>query len=419
MKTKLLFVILTLSCLAVFSQDNIKVMFYNLLHYPTTQPSRISHLDAILDDYQPDIFAVCELESASGSTDILNTIQTPDNKYAAATYEPNQSVPSSSLQQMVYFNTQKLNLTNETVHTTSVRDINQYTFLLETPDKATNPKYLEVFVTHLKAGTFAQDPNNEQKRLDAVNVFTTALGTIPVGRSVLFAGDFNLYDAAEPAYVELLDSTNSIVMADPINRSGAWHNNSSFQDIFTQSAFSFTDGNGHIGDGSTGGIDDRFDFIMISDNLQTATDVYYKNNTYASYGNNGNCWNKSVNDASCTGFYSLAIRDHLFNFSDHLPVVMEIETQQTLTIPSEFLSENLLSFSAGNIVTDQLELNTNTQKLKNSTLFIYNQLGQRVLDYHIKGESLIRLDVAHLSSGIYYLTNDKYNIKPLKFLKTN
>lgn len=418
MKKKILSFFLLLPVLFSFSQGNIKVMFYNVLHYPSTQPSRINHLEAILDDYQPDIFAVCELENG-GTNGILNAIQTPDNRYSAATFVSNQSVPSSDLQQMVYFNHEKLSLVTETVHTTVVRDINQYTFLLETPDKITNPKYLEVFVTHLKAGTNSQDPNNEQKRLDAVNVFTTALNSIPTDRFILFAGDFNLYDAAEPAYVELLDATNNIVMVDPINRPGPWHNTSSFQDIFTQSAFSVSDGNGHLGDGSTGGIDDRFDFIMMSENLQTSPDVYYKPNTYAAYGNNGNCWNKSVNDITCTGTYSLTIRDHLFNFSDHLPVVMELETQQTLTISSEIYAENLLSFSAGNIVTDLLELKINPNKLKNSTLFIYNQLGQRVLDYYIDSETLITLDVAHLSPGIYYLTNDKFNIEPLKFLKTN
>ncbi|WP_377712685.1 endonuclease/exonuclease/phosphatase family protein [Pseudofulvibacter geojedonensis] len=393
-------------------------MFYNLLHYPSTQPSRISHLEAILDDYQPDIFAVCELENG-GASGVLNAIQTPDNRYVAATFVSNQSVPSSDLQQMIYFNHQKLNLVTETVHTTVVRDINQYTFLLETPDKVTNPKYLEVFVTHLKAGTNSQNPNNEQKRLDAINVFTTALNSVPTDRYILFAGDFNLYDANEPAYVELLDPTNNIVMVDPINRPGSWHNTSSFQDIFTQSTFSVTDGNGHIGDGSTGGIDDRFDFIMMSENLQTSSEVYYKPNTYAAYGNNGNCWNKSINNTSCSGTYSQTIRNHLFNFSDHLPVVMELETQQTLTISSEIVVENLLSFSDGNIVTHSLGIKKSPNKLNNSTLIIYNQLGQRVLDYYITREALITLDVAHLSTGIYYITNDKFNIEPLKFFKTN
>jgi len=419
MKRLLPFILFGIAWPNLYSQDNIKVMFYNLLHYPTTQPARISHLDAILDDYQPDIFAVCELENLSGSIDLLNTIQTPSNNYSAATFVTNQSVPASPLQQMVYFNHNKMKLTNEQVHTTVVRDINQYTFLLETPDKDTNPKYLEVFVTHLKAGTNSQDPNNEQKRLDAVNVFTTALNSVPTSHYVLFAGDLNLYDAAEPAYTELLDVTNNIVMVDPINRFGSWHNNSSFQDIFTQSAFSFTDGNGHIGDGSTGGIDDRFDFIMMSQNLQSAGAVSYKTNSYAAYGNNGNCWNKSVNDASCTGFYSQTIRNHLFNFSDHLPVVMELETQQTLTVPSEILVENFINFSQGNIVTNQLHILINVEKLQNSTLCIYNQLGQKVLEYSINSSNRINLDVGHLSAGIYYLTNNKLGVQPLKFLKIN
>lgn len=56
--------------------------------------------------------------------------------------------------------------------------------------------------------------------------------------------------------------------------------------------------------------------------------------------------------------------------------------------------------------------------MENNSLLRYNPHGQSLLSYSIKGEALIRLDVAHLSSGIYYITHDKFNIEPLKFLKT-
>ena len=45
----------------IFSQDNYKLMFYNVLNYPTQAPAnRIQHLQTILDDYRPDIFMICE-----------------------------------------------------------------------------------------------------------------------------------------------------------------------------------------------------------------------------------------------------------------------------------------------------------------------------------------------------------------------
>ncbi len=419
MKTKLLIGFSLLLTLNSFSQDRVKLMFYNLLHYPTTQPSRITNLEGILSDYQPDLFMVCELENATGSANILNSIQTQDGRYAACMYEDNQST-SSPLQQMAYYNTQKLTLTAEEVLPTTLRDINHYTFKLNTVDQAANPKYLDVFVTHLKAGqNSASAPNNETKRLNSVNVFTTALASVPTNHYVVFSGDFNLYSANEPAYQEILDVTNSIVMVDPIDRFGNWHNGSSFQDIHTQAVFSTADGNGHIGDGSWGGLDDRFDFIMLSENLQTDAEVYYKNNTYSAYGNNGNCYNKSVNDPVCSGTYSQTIRDYLFNFSDHLPVVLEIETTQTLTVSLENYTPNLISFTQGNLVTNQLVLNVNTHYLKNQNIYIYNQLGQQLFSIPVGTTKTLHINTSQLANGVYYTSTSKNQKSPLKFTKYN
>ena len=46
---------------------------------------------------------------------------------------------------------------------------------------------------------------------------------------------------------------------DPIDRIGNWHNNSSFSDVHTQSPRT-----AQFGGGASGGMDDRFDFILFS-----------------------------------------------------------------------------------------------------------------------------------------------------------
>ena len=57
------------------AQGTIKTMFYNLLEFPSAQPSnREQILMEILDNYEPDIFMVCELESEYGADLILNSI---------------------------------------------------------------------------------------------------------------------------------------------------------------------------------------------------------------------------------------------------------------------------------------------------------------------------------------------------------
>lgn len=113
------------------------------------------------------------------------------------------------------------------------------------------------------------------------------------------------------------------------------------------------------------------------------------------------------------------MRDVLYNFSDHLPVVLELEINETLTVPSEFAMSNFISFTNGNIVTNELELQINSELLKDKTLTIFNTLGQAVLHKYVEGKKNISLNVSHLSRGIYYIRTSKYGRSPLKFIKNN
>src|SRR5690606_12082003 len=107
--------------------------------------------------------------------------------------------------------------------------------------------------THLKS---SEGTANKQLRLQMVQQFTEKLETMDPNSYVLFAGDLNLYTHTEPAYLELMDTINSIVMADPLQRPGRWHNNIDFQDIHSQST---RISSGPFGAGAGGGLDDRFD----------------------------------------------------------------------------------------------------------------------------------------------------------------
>lgn len=414
-------------------QTRIKTMFYNLLNYSnaTISQNKTTHLKTILDDIQPDLFMVCELINVQGSDYLFNNAIIPSNPdFAKATFELSQS-PASGLQQMVYYNSKKLVLESSKIISTVVRDINRYTFKINTVDVATNPIRIEVFVTHLKASTGS---NNRQLRLSAAEDFVGELSTIPSDSYVLFAGDFNLYTSNEEAYIRLIDNSNPIVMVDPINRPAApfpndgvdyfdpanyninyfWRSNA-FADIHTQSTR--TSNAGLIDDsGSTGGLDDRFDFILMSENFNTSTDLFYVNNSYKAYGNNGNCYNSYINNPSCSGTYSQTIRNALLEFSDHLPVIMEIESPRNTLSTSEV---NPIAFIGSNVVSDYLEINVqasfNVHKVS-----IYNQIGQlvgeRMLHTQNTTEENIRVNVEHLSKGIYYLKT-KNQVTPIKFLK--
>ena len=70
---------------SVFSQETFKTMFYNVLNYPIQAPAnRIQHLDVILNDYQPDLFMICELNTEAGADVILQTLQNINPNYQRA-----------------------------------------------------------------------------------------------------------------------------------------------------------------------------------------------------------------------------------------------------------------------------------------------------------------------------------------------
>ena len=422
-----MFLLLNLFVNVNFAQTQIKAMMYNVLNYSDSEVSRnkTPFLSTILDEVEPDLFMVCEMIDEIGSNYLFENAIIPYNEnFQKAPFEENQS-GNYSLQQMVYYNSKKLILEETRVITADTRDINQYTFKINTENALSNPIRMEVFVTHLKASTGS---SNRQRRLNSIQSFVSYTNNIADDSYVLFAGDLNFYTSNEEGYQHLIDDRNPIVMIDPIDRptpnfpddgvdyyenynSTYFWNNSSFRDIHSQSTR--TTNNGLIDDsGSTGGLDDRFDFIMMSENFNMSTDLYYINDSYQVIGNNGNCYNSFINNPNCSGGYSQTLRDALIEFSDHLPVVMEMETPEN-TLSTNQISE--INFIGSNIIEDYLKIISPGDM---NNLKIYSITGQ-LIDVKLTkntGIDTIIIDVKHISKGIYYLSHQKLK-RPLKFIK--
>ena len=426
-KRTTMFLLFNLLVSVNFAQTRIKAMMYNVLNYSDSEVSRnkTPFLSTILDEVEPDLFMVCEMIDEIGSNYLFENAIIPYNEnFQKAPFEENQS-GNYSLQQMVYYNSKKLILEETRVITADTRDINQYTFKINTENALSNPIRMEVFVTHLKASTGS---SNRQRRLNSIQSFVSYTNNIADDSYVLFAGDLNFYTSNEEGYQHLIDDRNPIVMIDPIDRptpnfpddgvdyyenynSTYFWNNSSFRDIHSQSTR--TSNNGLIDDsGSTGGLDDRFDFIMMSENFNMSTDLYYINDSYQVIGNNGNCYNSFINNPNCSGGYSQTLRDALIEFSDHLPVVMEMETPEN-TLSTNQISE--INFIGSNIIEDYLKIISPGDM---NNLKIYSITGQ-LIDVKLTkntGIDTIIIDVKHISKGIYYLSHQKLK-RPLKFIK--
>ncbi|NNE31259.1 MAG: hypothetical protein HKN40_02710 [Winogradskyella sp.] len=416
---------LIIGCLFItstFAQENFKVMFYNLLNYPLEDaiPNREADLEFILTDYQPDLFLVCELNNEAGANAVLSIVKSAvTSNYEMATYVSNTSDDSggdqNDLQNLLYYDSSKFILEEETIVPTSLRDFNVYKLQLNTIDQSVNPIEMYVVVCHLKASS---GETNAQRRFEMVQDLDAYLSTLPSDTNVLLGGDLNLYTASESAFQELLDSSNNITFADPANRIGSWNNNTSYVDVFTQS----TRTQSGLG-GSSGGFDDRFDFILTSENMLSTADITYVPDSYQVYGNNGltSCYNRRINSSDCgnsNSQFSISIRNALHNFSDHLPVTVLLETDATLLNvgTTSFLKPIELEKTINNTF---LKIYFNSANLFNQTLTVRNNLGQTVKSYITNSSSDQIFDISELENGMYYLSIKNFNFNAIKFIVAN
>ena len=395
-------VVLSLSFIVSKGQNSARILFYNLLEFPEAPPSnRDVILRDILNPIQPDIFMVAELQDNVGSDIILNqSLNFNSTLYAAAPFVFNTSGNGGSINVMLYYKGDKFSLELTDNIQTSLRDINRYQLKAKTTLEDSNPIILECFVAHFKA---SQGPSNEQIRFNMAQDFTTYINTnLSPDANVIFAGDFNFYSANESGFQQLFIGNTSIPMNDPVNALGDWNTNSSFADVHTQSTR--TSNNPFNDYGSGGGLDDRFDFIFVSSNLlDTTNNAYYIPNTYKTYGNNGNCYNDNVSDSSCIGPYSQATRNLLWNMSDHLPVVMDIQLNQDFLNTSSFAVQDLITFPDGNVADATLTLYVEDANLdKVESVEIFNSIGQLLYSHNVN-TNITTLNVSSLTSGMYYL----------------
>jgi hypothetical protein len=415
-KNSLVAVLVFFCSLTIQAQENFRVMFYNVLNYPLQQPdSRIQNLITIAEDFNPDIFMACEINNQTGANNILNILQGHNPNFAAANFVLNTSDNTignqNDLQNMLYYDSTKFILENQYEVTTIYRDFNHYVLKLNTTNQATNPIRLDVFVAHLKSSSGIE---NQNLRLVMVNDFVDYLDNLPSNSYVLLGGDLNVYTHSEPAYQELLNINNNITFVDPANRNGSWHNNTSFLDVFTQSTRT---ANG-LG-GATGGFDDRFDFILTSENMLSNPDIAYVDDSYKVYGNNNNpnCFNSEIISSNCSGSdYDQNIRTALYYMSDHLPVTIELETSESLSTSNFEITESV-QLIGSNLVENTIRLKLDPSKIKNNTFHIYNTYGQLINTFNVDNLNQININVSHLANGIYYITTQSNNFNSLKFIK--
>jgi hypothetical protein len=314
------------------NDDTLRVMSYNLLNFPngrddcgdenTVVPNRWDSLANINTYLNPDILLVCELQTSAGADSILSRSLNinGETKYMAANFVPNQSSSNTDLNNMFYYNSEKVVLYSQEEITTSTRDFNKYTVFAIDPDLAITEDtvFIDFYMSHLKAGNTTSD---RAKRTTDCQTLRDYLDARPSRNNVL-AGDLNLYTDTEDAYQILISGTYPF--DDPSDQEGSWDNNQAYADVLTQSTRANNDP--PFDCGATGGIDSRFDFVMTSETIRDSVDnVSVISGTYNTVGNNGSTYNQAINNPSNTSGLPPSVLNSLYYMSDHIPVTLDLK----------------------------------------------------------------------------------------------
>ena len=223
--------------------------------------------------------------------------------------------------------------------------------------------------------------------------------------NALIMGDFNMYGASEPAY-RLLTQTYSnpeICFMDPaalVGGVGEWNNNNQFAAFHTQSTRNYSDECF-----SSGGLDDRFDFILMADEIAFSYNhLRYVQGSYHAVGNDGRHFNMSVNQGNNTAVPD-EVAEALFDGSDHLPVTMKIAVDVHLGV-EDLEAQSLYATVAPNPASDRAVVSFFNPTQGQVQLELYTLQGQLLQRYTAElseGSQQFELALHDITTGFYFL----------------
>lgn len=306
-KVKILLLLLFVVSGNIYAQLTVKFMSYNLLNYPGSDTAtRNPYFRTVISAAKPDILVVQELNDTTGYNRFYRSVmRVVDTNYTTGIF-----INGPDSDNGIYFNKNLFTFVSNTPIQTALRDITEFIIT----DKLYNNS-LRIYSVHLKAST---EVANQMQRAAEVDSLRKVTNSLPAGTNYIVCGDFNIYRGSELAYKKLiLDSTNYRgYFIDPINApTGSWQDNSSIAIYHTQSTRTRS-----FGGGATGGLDDRFDFILYSPALSQPGGIDIDSTSYAVFGNDGNHLNDSINKQPNTAV-PVNVADALHYTSDHLPVI--------------------------------------------------------------------------------------------------
>ncbi|MCD4773916.1 MAG: T9SS type A sorting domain-containing protein [Bacteroidales bacterium] len=425
---RFLTIVLLLISFSLSAQDTLIMMHYNLLNYGNDYGGcdqstnylgdKDEYLKTIIPYINPDILTVNEIDCSSTIADRLldNTLNVNGISHFQRAEQTCYSTPW--IGNMLYYNSTKLGLHSQDVVTTNIRDINLYKLYYNSSDlPVTNDTaFIICICTHLKAGSY---PENLVERADETSRLMNYLDDIGIADNYIFSGDFNTRSSSEESFQNLVNHSNpDIRFYDPINQLGTWHDNSSYKNIHTQSTHTSTNGCP-----SSGGLDDRYDFILISDNIKTGIDnVEYLDDSYQAIGQDGEHFNGALNSSPANTSVPADVLEALYRMSDHLPIVINLKVDKTLSI-EEIQKDNFADISFTNPVNRNLSFSIKFKtKPENFKVEVISLLGKQIYSQNFNTSGINfknTISLNNLKKGFYFLRISDGNRRCLvkKFVK--
>lgn len=380
------------------AQDTVRVCHYNILEYgisgscPSTSDKNI-WMNLFMSKINPDVFTVNELSASSAlhAENILqNVMQQFNSSFERATHTNNSG---SNFSNALFYNSDKFGIADEQVINHWLRDINYYKLYYKSADIATTQDtiFLEFVVVHYKAVSGATDKITQQQQGAAIMSFLDGLGR---PGNIVLCGDLNVEKSTDSSYSILINHANNDVrFYDPINKPGNWATGS-MAAVHTQSTRTSS---GSCGSG--GGMDDRFDQILVSNFVMNDSDrVNYVPGSYFAYGNDGNVYNGPISNTTAV---SQQIANALQDNSDHLPVVMDLAiTANTVSrAPEESLQLSIFPNPSSGVFNINF-----ASSLIDPTFELFDMRGQEMkLRSELTSNGKALIDTNELPTGIYLL----------------
>lgn len=365
----------------------LRVMTYNVTNYSSGRVVDIQN--ALFAEFQgrsakPDLFLGQEFLSATGLANFMaamNSAPGSTGTYAAAPF-----IDGPDTDSVVIFRNDKLVLDGTVVVAVGgsspkqPRNIMRYDLHLKGYSLAATQ--FSVYSVHMKAGTTNDD--KARRLLEAQLIRDDAES---LGRPFILGGDFNIQHSNETSFVELTGSQANNVgrFTDPIKSPGGWNHTVSFRFVHTQDPAT-----------SGAGMDDRFDFLLLSSGLVDGNGFEYignpniayststwndPNHSYRCWGNDGTSFDLPL---TVTGNQMVGptIAQALINStggqSGHLPVLLDLK------VPAKVSATTSINFGT-------LYLGQNTTRVlaigNGANVALWNLAGIDTLDYSLTPSS--------------------------------